>query len=48
MQGDALPRAENEPDSPFSPDVLDETGGEPLANSGFEAEDPEPDFDERS
>jgi len=34
--------------SAVPPDVLDDTGGEPLANSGFEAEDPEPDFDERS
>ena len=34
--------------SALPPDVLDDTGGEPLANSGFEAEAPEPDFDERS
>jgi hypothetical protein len=34
--------------SALPPDVLDNTGGEPLANSGFEVEDPEPDFDERS
>ena len=34
--------------SALPPDVLDDTGGEPLAKSGFEAEDPEPDFDERS
>jgi hypothetical protein len=31
-----------------TPDVLDDPGGEPLANSGFEGEEPEPDFDERS
>jgi hypothetical protein len=30
------------------PSVLDDTGGEPLANSGFEGEEPEPDFEERS
>lgn len=35
-------------DSPFPPGVLDDTGGEPLANSGFEGEVPEPDFEERS
>ena len=34
--------------STLPPDVLDDTGGEPLANSGFEAEDAEPNFDERS
>jgi hypothetical protein len=34
--------------SALQPDVLDDTGGEPLTNSGFEAEPPEPDFDERS
>ena len=34
--------------SALPPDVLDDTGGEPLANSGFEVEDPQPDFDERS
>jgi hypothetical protein len=28
--------------------VLDCLGGEPLHGSGFEAEEPEPDFDERS
>jgi hypothetical protein len=33
--------------SALPPDVLDDTGGEPLANSGFETENPEPDFDER-
>jgi hypothetical protein len=33
---------------PIPPSVLDDTGGEPLANSGFEGEEPEPDFEERS
>jgi hypothetical protein len=28
--------------------LLDQLGGELLPNSGFESEDPEPDFDERS
>jgi len=37
-----------EDNSSLPPDVFDDTGGEPLANSGFEAEAPEPDFDERS
>ena len=32
----------------FPPGVLDDTGAEPLANSGFEGEEPEPDFEERS
>lgn len=41
-----LPDSEQNP--PFPPGVLDDTGGEPLANSGFEAEDPEPDFEERN
>ena len=41
-----LPNSEQNP--PFPPDVLDDTGGEPLANSGFESEEPEPDFEERS
>ena len=40
-----LPNPEQNP--PF-PGVLDDTGGEPLANSGFEGEEPEPDFEERS
>lgn len=34
--------------SALPPGVHDDTGGEPLANSGFEDEDSEPDFDERS
>ncbi len=34
---------------PLSRPVCSTTlGGEPLANSGFEAEEPEPDFEERS
>jgi hypothetical protein len=41
-----LPDFKENPAAP--PDVLDDTGGEPLAKSGFEAEHPEPDFDERS
>jgi hypothetical protein len=41
-----LPNSEQ---NPFvSPSVLDDTGGEPLANSGFEGEEPEPDFEERN
>jgi hypothetical protein len=31
-----------------SSDAMHALGGEPLANSGFEAEEPEPNFDERS
>jgi hypothetical protein len=34
--------------SAVPPDALDDTGGEPLTNSGFETEDSEPKFDERS
>jgi hypothetical protein len=41
-----LPSSEQNPS--FPPGALDDTGGEPLANSGFESEDPEPDFEERS
>ena len=41
-----LPNSEQNPSS--LPGVLDDTGGEPLANSGFEGEEPEPDFEERS
>jgi len=41
-----LPDSERNPS--FPPGVLDDTGGEPLANSGFEAEKAEPDFEERS
>ena len=41
-----LPDSERNPS--FPPGVLDDTGGEPLANSGFEGEEPEPDFEERS
>ena len=41
-----LPNSEQSPS--FPPGVLDDTGGEPLANSGLEAEEPEQDFDERS
>ena len=39
---------DSERNPPFPPGVLDDTGGEPLANSGFESEEPEPDFEERS
>ena len=39
---------DSEQNPPFPPSVLDDTGGEPLANSGFEGEEPEPDFEERS
>jgi len=41
-----LPDSERNPSFPAG--VLDDTGGEPLANSGFEGEEPEPDFEERS
>ena len=41
-----LPDSERNPS--FPPGVLDDTGEEPLANSGFEGEEPEPDFEERS
>ena len=41
-----LPDFERNPS--FPPSVHDDTGGEPLANSGFESEEPEPDFEERS
>jgi hypothetical protein len=41
-----LPNSEHPPG--FPPRVLDDTAGEPLANSSFEGEEPEPDFDERS
>ena len=39
---------DSERNTSFLPGVLDDTGGEPLANSGFEGEEPEPDFEERS
>ena len=39
---------DSEQNSPLPPGVLDDTDGEPLADSGFEAEKPEPDFEERS
>jgi hypothetical protein len=43
-----LPAPDSE-QNPFIPTgVLDDIGGEPLANSGFEGEEPEPDFEERS
>ena len=41
-----VPRFERHAD--LSNGVLDALGGEPLVNSGFESEDPEPDFEERS
>ena len=43
-----VPVTDSEQNPPFSPSVLDDTAGEPLANSGFEGEEPEPDFDERN
>jgi hypothetical protein len=43
-----LPLTDSEQDPLLPPGVLDDTGGEPLANSGFEGEEPEPDFEERS
>jgi hypothetical protein len=33
---------------PLPLDPVDELGGQPLAGSGFEDEQPEPDFEERS
>jgi len=39
---------DSELSTPFPPAVLDDNGGEPLTNSGFEFEEPEPDFEERS
>ena len=39
---------DSEHNPPYPPGVLDDTGGEPLVNSGFEAEKPEQDFEERS
>ena len=39
---------DSEVNPPLPLGVLDDTGGEPLVNSGFEAEKPEPDFEERS
>ena len=41
-----LPNGEQHPGSQH--DVLDDLGGEPLADSGFETEQSEEDFDERS
>ena len=46
LHGMPLPDSEQSP--PMPPGVLDDTGGEPLANSGFEGEEPEPAFEERS
>ena len=43
-----VPLPDSEQDLFIPPGVLDDTGGEPLANSGFEGEEPEPDFEERS
>ena len=44
-----IPPPPNPEENPLlPPGVLDDTGGEPLANSGFEGEEPEPDFEERS
>ena len=42
----ALPDFERSPEHQFR--SLDDLGGEPLASSGFETEEPEPDFEERS
>jgi len=41
-----LPDSERNPSFPRG--VLDDAGGEPWATSGFEGEEPEPDFEERS
>ena len=41
-----VPNSEHHPGSQH--DVLDTLGGEPLAHSGFEAEEPEQNFGERS
>jgi hypothetical protein len=44
------PHLPNSKEIPTLPHVVleEDTGGEPLANSGFEGEVPEPDFEERS
>ena len=42
----AVPNSEHHPGSQH--DVLDTLGGEPLAHSGFEAEEPGQNFGERS
>ena len=48
MPAYAPPPHDSESKPLFPPGVLDDTGGEPLANSGFEGEEPEPDFEERN
>jgi len=48
MQAFLPPLSASKQKSSLPPGVLDDTGGEPLANSGFEGEEPEPDFEERS
>ncbi len=48
MRACTPPLPNSEQDFPFPPGVLDDTGGEPLANSGFERQEPEPAFEERS
>ena len=48
MQAYTPPLPDFKQNSTVPPGVLDDTGGEPLANSGFEGEEPEPDFEERS
>jgi hypothetical protein len=48
MQAFTPPLRNSEQNPSFPPGVLDDTGGEPLANSGFETEEPEQDFEERS
>lgn len=40
----SAPNTERRPEAPLG--VINDLGGEPLDFSGFEDEDPEPDFDE--
>lgn len=40
--------SEGEPEGQIQDDILDEFGGEPLDDSGFERETPEPGFEERA
>ena len=50
MMQPAIPPSADQPQQPdtLQPDVLADLGGEPLAVSGFETDEPDPDFDERS
>lgn len=48
MQSTIPPLPNSEQHAGSQHDVLDGLGGEPLAYSGFESEQPEQNFDERS